>query len=533
MILLINTRTGRQLPLIDPPAERYYLNNLQRALDWLRRCPHAAALCPLIDQFEALPVDTQALLVRLIMRQKAHFRVPKLNYPEIIDMAHALDAGCQAGWLSLDHDLTLGELGDLLSAAELRARFGADAGVRKGDLLMHLQHEALPDQPWDDWVPDLSDSVVSLTCRDTFDRWRLAFFGSLYHDWQTFVLEQLGVMRYQDVELVGAGFESALEFEQCWQISQWDGLQPLPADPAGPLASRRRSSALYARGRERQRLGQWDLALDDYRASNARPRIARVLEQRGDLALAYRFARRVVARPHYPAEATAVAKSLPRLAKAVGYPAPARARNSVPTEAMVLAFRPNVRVETAVAEALSADSGQAFWVENGLFPSLFGLLFWDALFAPRPGAFFHPFQSAPADLYSSDFESSRQTLIDQAFASLDDDSHRVRIRQRAKHSRGIQNRLVNWSVLTPPLLELALDCLPADDLAVIFRRLLDDIKRHRSGFPDLIVFDSSARSYRLVEVKGPGDALQDHQRAWLGFFNHHRIDATVVNVSWA
>ena len=259
----------------------------------------------------------------------------------------------------------------------------------------------------------------------------------------------------------------------------------------------------------------------------------RVLEQRGDHALAYRFARRVVARPHYPAEAAAVAKSLPRLAKAAGYPAPARVRHRVPTESQVLTARPNVRVEVAVAEALSDDSAQAFWVENGLFPSLFGLLFWDALFAPCPGAFFHPFQSAPADLYSSDFESNRQTLIDQAFASLVDGRYRTQMSQRAEHRRGIQNRLVNWSVLTPPLLELALDCLPADDLAVIFRRLLDDIKRHRSGFPDLIVFDTAARSYRLVEVKGPGDVLQDHQRAWLGFFGQHRIDATVVNVSWA
>ena len=46
---------------------------------------------------------------------------------------------------------------------------------------------------------------------------------------------------------------------------------------------------------------------------------------------------------------------------------------------------------------------------------------------------------------------------------------------------------------------------------------------HRKGLPDLIRFFPSQRRFELVEVKGPGDALQPHQRQWLRYFDQHGI----------
>lgn len=43
----------------------------------------------------------------------------------------------------------------------------------------------------------------------------------------------------------------------------------------------------------------------------------------------------------------------------------------------------------------------------GAFLTLFGLLFWDVLFAPLPGAFTSPYQSAPHDLHSRHFADRR------------------------------------------------------------------------------------------------------------------------------
>jgi hypothetical protein len=44
---------------------------------------------------------------------------------------------------------------------------------------------------------------------------------------------------------------------------------------------------------------------------------------------------------------------------------------------------------------------------------------------------------------------------------------------------------------------------------------------------DLIQFWPAERSYRLIEVKGPGDRLKDNQRGWLRFFAQHGIPAAV------
>jgi len=90
---------------------------------------------------------------------------------------------------------------------------------------------------------------------------------------------------------------------------------------------------------------------------------------------------------------------------------------------------------------------------------------------------------------------------------------------------------VVWPLLDEALLVLSLDRIPAVHLKAIFQRLLADLPRHRSGLPDLIRFPANG-SYELVEVKGPGDRLQDHQTLWLHYFADQGIPARVCHVTW-
>jgi hypothetical protein len=55
---------------------------------------------------------------------------------------------------------------------------------------------------------------------------------------------------------------------------------------------------------------------------------------------------------------------------------------------------------------------------------------------------------------------------------------------------------------------------------------------NRSGLPDLIQLWPGERRYRLIEVKGPGDRLQDNQIRWLSFCVAREIPVCVVKVSW-
>jgi VRR-NUC domain len=75
--------------------------------------------------------------------------------------------------------------------------------------------------------------------------------------------------------------------------------------------------------------------------------------------------------------------------------------------------------------------------------------------------------------------------------------------------------------------------LPAAHLKLWFARLLDDIRENRSGLPDLIRFWPDERRYELIEVKGPGDRLQDNQIRWLQYCVRHGMPVRVVDVRWA
>ncbi len=80
---------------------------------------------------------------------------------------------------------------------------------------------------------------------------------------------------------------------------------------------------------------------------------------------------------------------------------------------------------------------------------------------------------------------------------------------------------------------MALDCLPAAHLRLWFERMLCDITTNRSGFPDLVQFWPTERRYRMIEVKGPGDRLQDNQTRWLNYCLDHGMPMAVCYVTWA
>jgi hypothetical protein len=99
---------------------------------------------------------------------------------------------------------------------------------------------------------------------------------------------------------------------------------------------------------------------------------------------------------------------------------------------------------------------------------------------------------------------------------------------------GIANNLVNWKHFTRAQLETCLKRIDRNHLVWIFDRLSRDLRENRTGFPDLVLFpdEISGGGYELVEVKGPGDALQKNQKRWLLYFQFHDIPVRVLNVAW-
>lgn len=89
-----------------------------------------------------------------------------------------------------------------------------------------------------------------------------------------------------------------------------------------------------------------------------------------------------------------------------------------------------------------------------------------------------------------------------------------------------------WQVLNEDLLRTALAHVPRQHLRVVFERMLRDLRANTSGFPDLVAFDTLTGRYELIEVKGPGDRVQDNQARWMDHFQRHGIPCRVLHVSW-
>jgi hypothetical protein len=182
---------------------------------------------------------------------------------------------------------------------------------------------------------------------------------------------------------------------------------------------------------------------------------------------------------------------------------------------------------------LHFDTSEApcFYAENTLLNSLFGLWLWPEMFRSIKGAFANPFQAAPLDLYHDDFQQNRPELK-TLWEVFDEQTHITHIKNIWQQKNGITNQFVHWQFLDEQTLNMALQCIPAQHIKLIFQRLLFDLKANRSGFPDLIQFFPEANSYRMIEVKGPGDRIQDNQQRWFNFFSEHNIPAEVCYVSW-
>jgi len=79
----------------------------------------------------------------------------------------------------------------------------------------------------------------------------------------------------------------------------------------------------------------------------------------------------------------------------------------------------------------------------------------------------------------------------------------------------------------------ALTCIPAAHLKLMFQRILADVCGNRTGLPDLIQLWPEERRYRMIEVKGPGDRLQDNQKRWIDYAHQHGLPIAVCHVQWA
>ena len=527
----------------------YYLLNFQTVLqDVASR--YGDLLLPeereRVAAFLALPAPARRILVRMFTRKGPWFRRDGLTYPEVEDLPAALAALTAAGFCRGGEEAPPGDLLDLLRKAELEALL-TEAGVpwRRAASRAELARLVLA-QIGPERLAAAADAVAPLG-RDWARLLFMLFFGNFEQDLTDFVLADLGHVRYEDYPVDPAGrlFQTRREVDFLFSL---DGLreafeagadlEPLTAsllamgDAPGLRVQRRYHRLLNDVGRAWERRGQEATALACFRHGAlppARERTARLHLAAGRPAEAADTALAMAAEPQDTGEERCARRLLTRLARqeprAARWVADHPPEPPAPAVHLRVPRHPSGSVELAALGAAEGWSG--FHTENTLWNALFGLAFWDVLFAPVPGAFQHRFQAGPSDLRTPDFHARRAEAIQARLEALEaPGAPRRLLLATMEAKRGVANAFVNWKALAPGQLEAALDTIPQAALLAVLRVMAPNPAAWRSGFPDLFLHRDGV--CRLWEVKGPGDALRPEQERWLGVFNRVGLEAQVA-----
>ncbi|QOY96202.1 VRR-NUC domain-containing protein [Massilia sp. UMI-21] len=537
--------------------EFYYLDNFQKVLDWIGERYRDLLVdeeLAFLAAFPTLPLNARALFVRMVMRKGNIFRASKLSYAEIGCPVEASRLLLGTGWVEADPLLSLDELFELLSKPEIADAFRdqlQQKNARKADQLEALRQACGDPRPFSGWYRGCADLALRILVKPLCDRLRLLFFGNLRQDWTEFVLSDLGMFRFEQVEISQAsrGFRSRDDVDHYILLhackERFYAGEPLDAvlhDLPSHVFDNdwlvgRREKLLFQIGQGYEKLKEWDQAHAVYarcRFPGARGRAIRVLEKHERFDEAWALLQQAQAAPESEAERQHLLRIAPRLGRRLGH-ARLPARRAAPVDRLDLRLPMPVGewwVEGVVREHLESSEAPVFYVENALANSLFGLLCWRAVFAAIPGAFFHPFHRGPADLHSPDFSQRRQAEFAACLARLDDGSYRDAIRATYRDKAGIASPFVYWGALSEELLELALACIPPSHLRKWCERILADVKANHTGFPDLIQFWPLERRYTMIEVKGPGDRLQDNQLRWIDYCAAHDMPVSVCYLQW-
>ncbi len=521
----------------QPPPPDYYAANLRHLFahvqDFYEDILTGEEL-GYVHAFLSAGADAQRLYARLLGRKGPWIRLDKLNYQEIPALSTAVTELEANGLVVVNAEAPAETLLGLLTQAERKAAFPTVRGMKKDEWIAEClgRHEDARIRR----VLARRYTWLNLRRRRLVRLIQLLFFGDDHQDTSTFVLQDLGLMRFEDYPLQRTArlFPDRQALDRyrhlrrldrlCHRLSEAEGLdvwllQALNVDAGNRQEQRQRDRTLNRLGQQFERAGAFDRALDCYGRSRmhpARERRARILKKLED----DDGCRDLVAR---------IART-PRCAEEVDFARRfgKRARRGAETVTVVPLGQPVERIEAHAAELLGATGGFAFHLENALPRSLAGLAYWEQIFAPVPGAFTNPFQSGPLDLFWPDFAEARGRAIAERTAVLSEPGAlKQALADTFEEKVGVANRMVSWRHFDATVLQTLLSYVPETALLALAEHVIRWPYRTRNGFPDLTVVYGPG-NFEFVEVKGPTDQLQPGQRVWLSTLAQLGLPARVL-----
>ena len=520
-------RIPQRLEQNRPPPADYYADNVRLLIETV------------LEQYSDILTDNEQLIAnailclsrnasrlfaRMLTRSKSLMLSQSLNYAEVDNRNRALDELEAAGLVVREHEIPADRILALLTVPTLRKIYRNVSHVTpKHVYIDHLacryteSRHRLMLKGHCSWVELSAESELRL--------FGLLFFGDLRQDFSAFVVRDLGIVRYESyvIDERSRQFRDRAKLDRYLDLIALNQLIHETADAIDEesalrvvekiqhpedsrLLERLRARILNRLGRGLERQDANRVALMSYAASSlhpARERSMRIFSKMKRDECLESVRQRVLSDPWSEEE---------RLF-AYRFRRPNLDDNEVSVTVETLREQPLQQgIEEYAIDWLTRNGGTAWHLENSLPMSLFGLAFWDWIFAPVDGVFINPFQAAPKDLFWPEFFEVRSNLVRDPLERVQ--KLKSKIRSTACAKRGIANALVNWQVMDDVRLQRILDVFSVDAIERILSIVRADLSQMRSGFPDLTVINDDG-SFEFVEVKGPNDQLQQNQKIWL------------------
>ena len=187
--------------------------------------------------------------------------------------------------------------------------------------------------------------------------------------------------------------------------------------------------------------------------------------------------------------------------------------------------------ERAAARHYRSQGFDVYRTENAPWKMLFGLLFWNELYASETSVLHNSFERLPANLKTGTFYADNQTAIEKRLSGLTETPKTwLYILKSATQHHGTPNGIFRWNSRTLDKVKALLDGAPARSVAAMLRLMSKDWKNTKDGFPDLMLYGNKELSF--IEVKAEGDTIRRNQLTRISQLNAAGLKASIARTKW-
>jgi len=509
-----------------------------------------------LKAFKQTNIHGRRLYVRLILRRPTFFRKSKLNYPEI-KLGQAISSLRDSRLLISEPELSFEELLGSFTVPEIKSAV-KDLGLKgiKGtrESIVNSLLANSSDEIYRYFFK--SDSFLCPLDFEVVEKLQLLFFGSLTGEMAQFILEDIGVMRFEKVRIDRKNRYFS-DYNHLQTLYEWSYYHSLLWE-ACDLKDREEATLNYKAikklqvncpflddhfsrshnliGRFFESTGELTLARKSYEQSTlppSRERLARIFLKEAKAKKAKRMCQLIIEDPHSPEEKNFGEFFIENCNRELGLEYQKRKKHAVLKKEVVspLKWNKEYGVEAQVLNDYKEKGLNGFHSESSYFNTLAILLVWKIYWKSGKGLFFHPFEKGPRDFQSGGFAIRQEKALNRKrneLLKLNNIDFFDLIMKRYDEKRGTHVHLAEWKKVERRNLAKMIKGIPREDLLKICFQIIESPRQYRNGLPDLVVF--SRQKYILTEVKSPNDSIQPSQKKWFDLFSDWGIPYELVRL---